>query len=146
MTVMEKRQMKLGAQDYLGWTLWIIGFATEVIADHQKGQFRADPLNKETFIKTGLWSLSRHPNYFGEILLWFGLFISASSNFTKWWQYLSILSPTAVYLLITKMSGIPLLEQHGLKKWGHLPEYQTYLNNTPELIPQLSGLLAFIGL
>jgi steroid 5-alpha reductase family enzyme len=146
MTVMEKRQMKLGAQDYLGWTLWIIGFATEVIADHQKGQFRADPLNKETFIKTGLWSLSRHPNYFGEILLWFGLFISASSNFTKWWQYLSILSPTAVYLLITKMSGIPLLEQHGLKNWGHLPEYQTYLNNTPELIPQLSGLLAFIGL
>ena len=88
------------------------------------------------FITSGLWSLSRHPNYFGEIMLWFGLYLSASSVF-KGWQYLSVLSPVFVHLLITKLSGIPLLEQAGLKKWGHLPEYQNYLRNTPILVPFL---------
>ena len=86
------------------------------------------------FITSGLWSLSRHPNYFGEILLWFGLYFSASTVF-RGWQYLAVLSPVFVQLLITKLSGIPMLEAAGLKKWGHLPEYQNYLRNTPILIP-----------
>ena len=86
------------------------------------------------FITSGLWSLSRHPNYFGEILLWFGLYVSASSVF-KGWQYLAVLSPVFVHLLITKLSGIPMLEKAGVKKWGHLPEYQNYLKDTPILVP-----------
>jgi len=141
MMIMEKSQGKVTIQEYLGWTMWTVGFLIEVIADYQKDQFRRDPANKDKFISTGLWSLSRHPNYAGEIFLWFGLFVSASSSFTSWWQHLSILSPTFVYLLITKVSGIPLLEQYGLKKWGNMPDYQAYINQTPELFPSLMQLI-----
>lgn len=162
--VMKSKQPTLNAQDWIGWTMWVVGFVTEVLADYQKSQFRSDPANAGKFINTGLWSLSRHPNYFGEILLWSGLFVSASSSFTKWWyfaynwqlffvvasivvfyakhfaffsnrEYLTILSPMFLGYLITRMSGIPPLESYGLKKWGHLPEYKAYLENTPVLVP-----------
>merc|ERR1712045_882745 len=96
--------------------------------------------NRGKFITTGLWSISHHPNYFGEILLWFGLYISASSVFQRF-QYLSVLSPFFVYLLITRLSGIPLLEKAGLKKWGSLPEYQRYINETPCLVPFVNCLI-----
>jgi len=132
-----RRQPNLNIQDLLGWTLWIVGFVVEVLADYQKSQFRSNPANYDKFINTGLWSVSRHPNYFGEILLWFGLFISASTSFTKWYHYLTILSPSFVYLLITRKSGIPLLEAHGQRKWGHLADYQRYLQETPVLFPSL---------
>jgi len=135
--ITEKRQSNLNFQDMLGWTLWIVGFLMEVVADYQKSQFRSIPANQDKFISTGLWSISRHPNYFGEILLWFGLFISASSSFTNWYQYLTILSPTFVYYLITRKSGIPLLERHAQTKWGRLIDYQKYVQDTPVLIPSL---------
>jgi len=130
----ERRNPPLGARDYIGWGIWTVGFIFEVVADTQKTFFRNDPLNKGKFISTGLWSISRHPNYFGEISLWFGLYISSSSVFAGA-QYLSVLSPLAVMLLITKVSGIPLLEVAGLKKWGDNPEYIQYIQNTPSLIP-----------
>jgi len=129
-----ERDRPLGNLDVIGWGLWAIGMGFEVIADFQKSAFRRNPNNKGKFITTGLWSISRHPNYFGEVLLWFGLYISASSVFRRF-QYLSVLSPVFVYLLITRLSGIPLLEKAGLKKWGHLPEYQNYIKNTPCFIP-----------
>ena len=151
----EDNDKPLGKQDYLGWALWATGMFFEIVADMQKTAFKNDPKNQVSahhifensepkskyrlftqgkFITTGLWSISRHPNYFGEILLWFGLYISASSVF-KGWQYLGVLSPLFVHLLITRVSGIPLLEKAGLKKWGHLKEYQEYLKNTPSLVP-----------
>ena len=80
----QKKQPSLSAQDYLGWTMWVVGFVTETLADYQKSQFRSNPANQNMFISTGVWSISRHPNYFGEILLWFGLFVSASTSFTNW--------------------------------------------------------------
>lgn len=95
-------------------------------------------IHQGKFIASGLWSISRHPNYFGEITLWFGLYISASTVFRKW-QYLSVLSPFFVYLLITRVSGIPLLEKDGLKKWGSSPDYQLYLKRTPVLVPFTAG-------
>ena len=148
----EDNDKPLGKQDYLGWALWATGMFFEIVADMQKTSFKNDPKNQVSkmfkknttfdvsnfwqgkFITTGLWSISRHPNYFGEIMLWFGLYISASSVF-KGWQYLGVLSPLFVHLLITRLSGIPLLEKAGLKKWGHLKEYQDYLKNTPSLVP-----------
>lgn len=130
----EKSDRPLGKQDYIGWAMWATGMFFEVLADYQKSTFRNDPNNQGKFITSGLWSLSRHPNYFGEILLWFGLYFSASTVF-RGWQYLAVLSPVFVQLLITKLSGIPMLEAAGMKKWGHLPEYQNYLRNTPTLIP-----------
>ena len=172
----ERRDPALGSRDYLGWGLWVAGFLIEVVADMQKSIFRANPendvssiiiavicnmkgiypvqlfLRQGKFISSGLWSLSRHPNYFGEILLWFGIYISSSSAF-RGSQYLSVLSPVFIFLLITRVSGekestlikiiklillllgVPLLEKSGLKKWGHLPEYQKYLQEVPQLVP-----------
>ena len=85
MMALKKIQPHLTIQDFLGWAIWLVGFSIEVVADWQKKEFRSDSTNKNTFITTGLWSISRHPNYFGEILLWFGLYIAASSTFNKWW-------------------------------------------------------------
>jgi len=130
----ERRSVPVGHRDYVGWALWGLGFLVEVVADMQKSIFKADPRNEGKFITTGLWSLSRHPNYFGEISLWFGIYISCSSVF-KGVQYLSVLSPVAVMLLITKLSGVPLLEAQGMAKWGHLAEYKKYLEDVPVLIP-----------
>jgi len=126
--------LPLATRDYVGWAIWVFGIGFELLADYQKHMFRMNPDNRGKFITSGLWSISRHPNYFGEILLWFGLFVSASSVF-QGWQHLAILSPVFVYLLITKLSGVPMLEKAGLKRWGELPEYQRYLANTPCLVP-----------
>jgi len=130
----ERRSVPIGYRDYIGWSIWGIGFLFEVIADMQKSMFKANPENEGKFISSGLWSISRHPNYFGEISLWFGIYISCASVF-RGPQYLSVLSPIMVMLLITKLSGIPLLEKQGLKKWGNLPEYQKYLEDVPVIVP-----------
>jgi len=131
---METRNPPIGTRDYIGWAIWGVGFFFEVVADLQKSIFRSNTENQGKFIDSGLWSISRHPNYFGEISLWFGVYISCSSVF-RGSQYLSVLSPVFVMLLITKLSGIPLLEKAGLEKWGKLPEYQKYIEDVPSLIP-----------
>lgn len=120
----------------IGLLVWIAGFAIEVIADTQKNQFRKDPSNKGKFIDTGLWAKSRHPNYFGEILLWIGVLIIALPTF-QGWQWIGILSPIFVTLLLTRVSGIPLLENRADKKWGGQADYEKYKKETPILIPKL---------
>eukprot|EP00915_Cephaloidophora_sp_WS-2016_P003218 GHVH01004338.1.p1 GENE.GHVH01004338.1~~GHVH01004338.1.p1 ORF type:complete len:139 (+),score=20.07 GHVH01004338.1:469-885(+) len=132
-----ERNPTIGPQDYIGWTMWSVGMFFEVVADGQKQWFKSDQANEGKFIRSGLWSRSRHPNYFGEILLWFGLYVSASSTF-RGWQQLAVLCPVAVYLLITKISGIPLLEKAGMKKWGKTNEYLEYVKRTPVLVPLIN--------
>ena len=117
----------------IGSLLWTSGFLIEVIADMQKRIFKRN--NKEGFITSGLWSYSRHPNYLGEILLWFGIAVICFSNLERA-QYASLLSPVFVYLLLTRISGINLLEKKADEKWGDLDSYQKYKENTPELIPK----------
>ena len=119
---------------YLGLSVWILGFAIEVIADRQKSAFRSKKENQGQFIQTGLWSYSRHPNYVGEIILWMGVAIIAFPGLTGW-QYCSLISPFFVYMLLRYGSGVPLLEKQGMKRWGHLEEYQSYLAQTPILFP-----------
>lgn len=128
--------MPLTNRDYLGFALWTLGFTIEVVADFQKSVFCNITENKGKFINTGLWSVSRHPNYLGEILLWFGLYFSASSTF-KGKEMLTVLCPVFDMFLITKISGIPLLEKHGIQKWGRDPKYVDYMKNTAILIPYL---------
>lgn len=130
----EKRDVPLGTRDYIGWTLWGLGFATEAIADQQKWLFKRDPNNAGKFIHTGLWAYSRHPNYLGEILQWSGLWLSASSVM-RGPQYLSVVSPLFVWFLLRYVSGIPILEKQAMKKWGSDPSFQDYTNNTPLLWP-----------
>jgi len=127
---------QISTRDYVGWGMWTAGFLIEVISDYQKSQFRANPDNAGKFITSGLWSLSRHPNYFGEILLWTGLYLT-STSVLRGWEHFGVLSPLLTATLLTKVSGIPMLEKSGLKRWGTDPAYQQYLKNTPVLIPFL---------
>lgn len=122
---------------FVGIVVWLIGFGIEVVADAQKTTWRANPQNKGKFITTGLWSKSRHPNYFGEIVLWLGMAIMAFPVL-EGWQYLTLISPLFVFVLLTRMSGIPILEKRADEKWGGSEAYEKYKNNTPVLFPKFS--------
>lgn len=122
----------LGALAALGTAVWIAGFAIEAIADRQKAAFRADPTNRDRFITTGLWAWSRHPNYCGEILLWIGVALIALPVLSGW-SLLTLVSPLFVYGLLTRISGIPLLESRSDARWGSDSEYQAYKTRTPVL-------------
>ncbi|MEP7199093.1 MAG: DUF1295 domain-containing protein [Chloroflexota bacterium] len=126
---------ELDAFALIGFLVWVIGFAIEVVADSQKGRFSADPANKGKFIQTGLWSRSRHPNYFGEIVLWIGVTIIALPVL-QGWQWVALISPLFVTLLLTRVSGIPMLERKADKKWGGQADYEAYKQQTPVLIPR----------
>ena len=117
----------------LGVLVWIAGFSIEVIADRQKTQFKADPANEGRFISTGLWSWSRHPNYLGEIVLWAGVAIIALPVM-QGWQFIGLISPLFVFVLLTYVSGVRLLENQGKRRWGNDPAYQEYVANTPVLL------------
>ena len=126
----------LGAVYVIGAVMWVTGFAVEAIADGQKSRFRADPANAGRFINTGLWARSRHPNYFGEILLWAGIAVMAVP-YLSGTQWVVMLSPLFVYALLTRISGIPTLARRGQQLWGDDRDYQAYLKSTPRLLPRL---------
>lgn len=127
-------QLALDSFFYIGVVIWVLGFAFEVIADSQKSRFRSNPANKEKFITEGLWSISRHPNYFGEIVLWLGITVIALPTL-QGWQLVTLISPIFVALLLIKVSGVKLLERSGKERWGNDPAYADYVANTPTLIP-----------
>ena len=118
----------------VGATLWVIGFGIEVVADQQKTAFRKDPANAEKFISSGLWSISRHPNYLGEIILWIGIAVIALPVL-EGWQWVTLVSPVFVSFLLLKVSGVPMLENNAESRWGNDPEFRQYKAKTPTLIP-----------
>lgn len=128
-------QVEMDAFAVIGVLIWAAGFAIEVIADRQKSAFRADPANRGRFISTGLWSRSRHPNYFGEIVLWIGVAVIAFPAL-QGWQLVGLISPVFVILLLTRVSGVPLLEAKADAKWGDQADYQEYRRTTPVLVPK----------
>ncbi len=117
----------------IGLVVWLTGFAIEVTADNQKSAFRADPANRGRFIDVGLWAWSRHPNYFGEIVLWTGVAIIAIPILSGW-RWVMLISPVFVFVLLTRISGVPLLEARSDKKWGDEPAYRDYKRRTPSLL------------
>jgi steroid 5-alpha reductase family enzyme len=123
-----------GVVAIVGLVVWLIGFGLEATADRQKSRFRADPANKGTFIHTGVWAWSRHPNYFGEITLWVGVALIAVPVLAGW-QWATLISPVFVFLLLTRVSGVPMLEKKADKKWGGQPDYEAYKKRTPVLLP-----------
>ena len=121
----------------VGMALWLIGFTIESVSDYQKRAFRKANNSNKAFIHTGLWARSRHPNYFGEITLWIGIAVIALNTLTGV-EYITLISPVFVYILLTRMSGINLLERIADERYGELEEYQRYKRNTPVLVPKLS--------
>lgn len=114
----------------VGTIIWALGFSIEIVADQQKLKFKK--AGNQKFITSGLWHYSRHPNYFGEILLWVGLTIAVLPAISGW-QYVVIISPLLVLTLLTKISGVPMLEAKAKKKWGNDKEYQEYKRKTSTL-------------
>ena len=127
---------ELGGRDLVGLLLWGGGFGLEVMADTQKTAFRADPAHEGRFIDTGVWAWSRHPNYAGEITLWTGVLVLASSSFTQPGQWVALVSPVFIYLLLTRVSGVPMLEKRSDARWGGQPDYEAYKARTPVLWPR----------
>jgi len=119
-------------RDYLGWSLFVIGFLCEIISDHQKFIYRQNPNNNDHWCDSGLWRYSRHPNYFGEILLWYGLFATCSANFSEV-DYATVVGPTYLALIILFLSGVPKLEKSADNRYWDIPAYQEYKKILPLL-------------
>jgi len=128
------KSVPIGVVGTIGIVMWVVGFLIEVTADRQKRVFKRDTTNAGKFINVGLWSWSRHPNYFGEILLWTGMAVLAIPVLSGG-QWVTLISPVFVYLLLTRLSGIPTLTEKAQKKWGDDADYQAYLARTSLLIP-----------
>lgn len=118
----------LSILEYIGFCVWMIGFIFEVIGDAQLDNFKKRSKEKDEVLSTGLWRYSRHPNYFGEITLWWGIFLISLNNGSP---FLNIIGPLTITFLITKVSGIPMLE----KRYIGNKEYEDYKRKTSVLIP-----------
>jgi len=132
--ITSKSKMAIDIFAVVGTLIWIFGFSIEVVADQQKTNFKDDPDNKDKFISVGLWSWSRHPNYFGEMVLWIGIAVIAFPVLIGW-QLVALISPIFVIFLLTRISGITMLESRGYKKWKDDPAYIDYLERTSILVP-----------
>lgn len=118
-----------------GLVIWGFGLVFEAIADWQKYRFTQNPKNKGKWIESGLWKYSRHPNYFGEILVWYGLWLAISSGLSGGNRWLSVVSPLFIMFLLLFVSGIPILERNADKKWGKQADYKRYKRQTSILLP-----------
>ncbi|XP_059641837.1 uncharacterized protein LOC132283828 isoform X3 [Cornus florida] len=137
------RDPSLQAVDIIGWIMWSIGVIVEAIADQQKLAFKNSAVNRGKWCNVGLWKYSRHPNYFGEIFLWWGVFV-ASTPVLEGAEWLVIFGPLFLTLLLLFVSGIPMLEVSADKKFGNVDGYRLYKRNTSPLIllpPVLYGNL-----
>ncbi len=117
---------------YVGIFLWVMGFLFEAVGDYQKYVFKKNPENKDKILTTGLWKYTRHPNYFGECLMWWAIWIISINFFHPIQTVVSLISPITLTWLLTKVSGVPMLES----KYKHHVEYQNYIQNTSSFIPK----------
>ena len=122
----------LSVLDAAGFAIWLLGFTFEAVGDWQLLKFKRDPVNRGRIITTGLWRYSRHPNYFGECTLWWGVFLIGLASPGAWW---TIISPLTINFLLLYVSGIPMLE----KKYEGNPEFEEYKAKTSPLIPWFTG-------
>ena len=119
----------------IGAVIWLAGIIIETIADAQKYKFKQNTKNKDKFIQEGLWKYSRHPNYFGEILCWIGIYIYVFLSLTTTQKIIGLISPLFIIMLLLFVSGIPLLEKYADDKWGRRKDYKEYKRKTSLLIP-----------
>ena len=119
---------KLGPLDTVGLFIWIVGLLFEAVGDWQLLRFKKDPANKGKIITIGLWRYTRHPNYFGECCLWWGVYLVALGSPGAWWTFIS---PLSINFLLLYVSGIPMLE----KKYEGNLAFEDYKKRTSPLIP-----------
>lgn len=124
-----------GIWPLIGMAVWAVGLLCEAVADWQKYTFSTDPLNKDKWIDSGVWRYSRHPNYFGEILVWVGVYIYVATSLTALQAIVSLASPLFIIVLLLFVSGIPILEKSADKRWGDNPAYRQYKKRTSILVP-----------
>ncbi len=118
----------------LGAGIWFLGLLIETLADWQKYNFKNNPKNKNLWIESGLWKYSRHPNYFGEMLCWWGIFVF-SLPFIQGTSWLTLISPVFITFILLFVSGIPILEKRNDAKYANNQKYQEYKKNTSLLLP-----------
>ncbi|PKA64867.1 hypothetical protein AXF42_Ash011469 [Apostasia shenzhenica] len=128
------RDPPINLQDVVGWIIWLVGITIEAISDQQKLVFKNSSSNTTKWCNVGFWKYSRHPNYFGEILIWWGIFV-ASIPVLRNGEWLVIFGPLFLTFLLLLVSGIPLLEASAEKRFGSVREYRIYKSTTSPLIP-----------
>ncbi|MBC7981735.1 DUF1295 domain-containing protein [Candidatus Parcubacteria bacterium] len=128
LVINKNMENSIGIVDGIGLIIWIIGFVFESVGDRQLAVFIKNPENKGKLMKEGLWKYTRHPNYFGEVTMWWGIWIISLSADMVWF---SVLGPLTITILILKISGIPLLE----KKMKENPDFAEYASKTSMFIP-----------
>ncbi|MCB2148101.1 MAG: DUF1295 domain-containing protein [Deltaproteobacteria bacterium] len=133
--VLQKAQLspappRFTALDVIGTLVWMAGFVFEVVGDWQLARFKADPKNRGRVMDQGLWAWSRHPNYFGEFLIWWGFFLVALPTPGGWW---TMISPIIISIVLLKMTGVPLTES-ALKT--RRPGYAEYIDRTSTFFPR----------
>lgn len=135
------RNPSITPQDIVGWIMWLVGMAIEATADQQKLEFKNSPANRGKWCNIGIWKYSRHPNYFGEIFLWWGIFVAATPVL-RGAEWLVILGPVFLTLLLLFVSGIPLLEASADKRYSSVGDYRIYKLTTSPLVPMPPSLYA----
>lgn len=125
----------LSALAYAGLALWLVGLILEASADYQKFAFKQDPSNKGKWIQSGVWRYSRHPNYFGEILVWVSIYVYTFDTLDGIQKVIGLASPVLITLVLLFVSGVPLLEKSADERWGRLEAYRRYKSSTRLLIP-----------
>jgi steroid 5-alpha reductase family enzyme len=128
MVVNHSQQRGWTVLDALGFCLWLIGFLFEAVGDDQLTRFKKNPANKGRVITTGLWKTTRHPNYFGESAMWWGIFLIALSVKNGW---TAVISPVVITFMLLKVSGVPMLE----KKYAGNREFEEYARKTSAFVP-----------
>ena len=131
----DQKDVSISVLSYFGLAVFLSGLIIEAVADNQKFVFSGDPKNKDTWIDTGLWSISRHPNYLGEMMVWTGVYLFVVSSLPWTSRYVALLSPAYIIGLLLFVSGVPLREKSADKKWGDNPLYKKYKKSTPVLVP-----------
>ncbi|MCU0571878.1 MAG: DUF1295 domain-containing protein [Syntrophobacteraceae bacterium] len=119
--------------DFFGMAVWLVGFSWEAVADWQLARFKSDPANRSRVMRSGLWAWSRHPNYFGESLVWWGIFLIAMADPRNLW---TIVGPITILFLLLRVSGVALTEKTIA---GRRPEYVDYVRTTNAFFPGPPG-------
>lgn len=128
LSVNKIRPTSLNLFDVVGLLIWLLGFVFEVVGDAQLKQFMSDAKNKGKLLTSGLWQYTRHPNYFGEVTMWWGLAVVAMAAGANWWVFIG---PLTITFLILRVSGVPLLEN----KMKNNPHFTAYVKHTNKFLP-----------